>query len=100
MQQEQEDLQILQNRAQSVEHVEKQMAEVSEMVKRLALLVHEQQVMIERIDTNTDMALLNLEKGKAEIQKYHESVTSNRNLGIKVFMIFVAFFVFYVIFLV
>ncbi|CAG9328474.1 STX5 [Blepharisma stoltei] len=95
-----DDLSELQARADSVEQVEKQMAEVSQMVQRLALIVHEQQLMVERIDQNTDQALLNLEKGKQEIEKYHQNVTSNRNLGIKVFMIFVIFFVFYVIFLV
>jgi syntaxin 5 len=93
-------LNYLQNRAQSVEQVEKQMAEVAEMMQKIALLVHEQQSTIDRIDMNTEKSLENLQIAKSEIDKYYMSVTSNRNLGIKVFMIFVIFFVFYVVFLV
>ena len=80
--------------------VEKQMSEISTMIQRLAHIVHEQEIMIERIDQRTDESLLNLERGKLEIEKYHKSVHSNRNLGIKVFMIFVLFFVFWVVFLI
>jgi t-SNARE complex subunit (syntaxin) len=64
------------------------------------MLVHEQAMMIERIDAKTDESLLNLERAKTEVVKYHDSVTSNRNLAVKVFMVFVFFFAFYVVFLV
>ena len=76
------------------------MSEVAEMMQKIALLVHEQQSTIDRIDMNTEKSLENLQTAKSEIDKYYMSVTSNRNLGIKVFMIFVIFFVFYVVFLV
>ena len=76
------------------------MSEVAEMMKKIALLVHEQQATVDRIDVFADESVENLKKAKSEIDKYYSSVTSNRNLGIKVFMIFVIFFVFYVVFLV
>lgn len=95
-----EDLSYLQNRAQSVEQIEKQMSEVAEMMQKIALLVHEQQSTVDRIDMQTDQSLVNLQMAKGEIDKYYENVTNNRNLGIKVFMIFVIFFVGYVVFLV
>ena len=95
-----EDLSYLQNRAQSVEQIEKQMSEVAEMMQKIALLVHEQQGTVDRIDMQTDQSLMNLQMAKGEIDKYYMNVTSNRNLGIKVFMIFVIFFVGYVVFLV
>ena len=64
------------------------------------MIVHEHQLMIERIDANTDAALLHIDQGKQEVIKYHDSVTNNRNLAIKVFLIFIVFFAFYVVFLV
>jgi syntaxin 5 len=76
------------------------MAEVASLMQKIAVLVHEQQATVERIDLNTEASLDNLQNAKKEIDKYYDSVTSNRNLGIKVFMIFVIFFVFYVVFLV
>ena len=90
----------MQNRAQSVEQIEKQMSEVAEMMQKIAVLVHEQQSTVDRIDLHTEQSLGNLQMAKGEIDKYYSSVTSNRNLGIKVFMIFVIFFVGYVVFLV
>lgn len=96
----QDDLSFLQARAEGVEHVEKQLAELSTVFERLSMIVHEHELMIERIDANTDAALLHIEQGKQEVVKYHDSVSSSRNLFIKVFMIFVVFFAFYVVFLV
>ena len=83
-----------------MEQVETQMAEIAGLMQKIALIVHEQQVSVERIDMNTEISLNNLQNAKKEIDKYYSSVTSNRNLGIKVFMIFVIFFVFYVVLLV
>jgi syntaxin 5 len=76
------------------------MNEVATMMQKIALLVHEQQSTVDRIDMQTEESLMNLQLAKSEIDKYYTNVTSNRNLGIKVFMIFVIFFVFYVVFLV
>jgi syntaxin 5 len=91
---------FLQSRAEGVEHVERQLAELSTVFERLSMLVHEHELMLERIDSNTDAALLHIEQSKVEVAKYHESVSSSRTLAIKVFMIFVVFFAFYVVFLV
>ena len=55
--------------------------------------------MIERIDSHAEAALLNLDKGRIEIVKSYENVTSYKNLGIKVFLVLVLFFTFYVVFL-
>ena len=76
------------------------MNEVAQMMQKIAVLVHEQQSTVDRIDMAADQSLMNLQQAKGEIDKYYTSVTSNKNLGIKVFMIFVIFFVFYVVFLV
>ena len=91
---------FLQSRAEGVEHVERQLAELSTVFERLSMLVHEHELMLERIDSNTDAALLHIEQSKAEVGKYHESISSSRTLTIKVFLIFVVFFAFYVVFLV
>jgi t-SNARE complex subunit (syntaxin) len=63
------------------------------------MMVHEHQIMIERIDSHAEAALFNLDKGRIEIVKSYENVTSYKNLGIKVFLVLVLFFTFYVVFL-
>mmetsp|Transcript_13020 Transcript_13020/g.24201 ORF Transcript_13020/g.24201 Transcript_13020/m.24201 type:complete len:175 (+) Transcript_13020:313-837(+) len=96
----QDELEYFESRAKSVEQIERQLSDLHESFTRMAMMVHEQEILIERIDAKTDESLRNLERAKSEVVKYHESVTSNRNLAVKVFMVFVFFFAFYVVFLV
>ena len=99
MEQTQEEITYLETRTHDVEQVEKQLSELHGLFTQISMMVHEHQMMIERIDSHTDVALFNVEKGRLEVQKYHQNVTSNKNLTIKVFLTFVLFFAFYVVFL-
>jgi len=57
------------------------------------------EVMIDRIDTNTDTSLHNIEKGRKELTKAYQNVSSNRGLMIRIFLILIFFAVIYIVFL-
>lgn len=52
-----------------------------------------------RIDLHTESALQHLAAAAQEVTLYHQEVTSNKHLMVKVFIIFVVFFAFFVVFL-
>ncbi|MBN3316985.1 STX5 protein, partial [Atractosteus spatula] len=51
------------------------------------------------IDANVEDTQLNVEAAHGEILKYFQSVTSNRWLMVKIFLILIIFFVVFVVFL-
>lgn len=52
-----------------------------------------------RIDENVLGAQLDVEAAHSEILKYFQSVTSNRWLMVKIFLILIVFFIIFVVFL-
>lgn len=52
-----------------------------------------------RIDANVEDAQLNVDAAHTEILKYFQSVTSNRWLMVKIFLILIVFFIIFVVFL-
>lgn len=61
--------------------------------------MYDHQLQIMRIDMHTESALQHLTAAAKEVSMYHEEVTSNKHLMVKVFIIFVVFFAFFVVFL-
>jgi syntaxin 5 len=54
---------------------------------------------VSRIDENVLGAQLDVEAAHSEILKYFQSVTSNRWLMVKIFLILIVFFIIFVVFL-
>lgn len=54
---------------------------------------------LSRIDENVLGAQLDVEAAHSEILKYFQSVTSNRWLMVKIFLILIVFFIIFVVFL-
>lgn len=52
-----------------------------------------------RIDANVEDTQLNVEMAHTEILKYFQSVSSNRWLMIKIFLVLIIFFIIFVVFL-
>lgn len=52
----------------------------------------------DRIDANVEDTQLNVEAAHTEILKYFQSVSSNRWLMIKIFLVLVVFFIVFVVF--
>jgi len=80
-----------QERAQTVQSIEKAIVELAHMYERVAELVIEQGAVAERLDSNVQTSLENVEYGIGELNKYLSSVSTNRWLIIKVFAILIFF---------
>ena len=85
-------------KTESLEHIEKQLAELSEVYLEMGRIVHDHELKLARIDMHTEEALTHMDAAVKEVRKYHEEVTSNKHLAVKVFVIFVVFFAFFVVF--
>ena len=55
-------------------------------------------MLVERIDTNTENALHDLEGAKKEIREIYEDTSSTRKLMMKIFFILILFATFYILF--
>ncbi|KAI4463360.1 syntaxin [Holotrichia oblita] len=89
----------LHSRAETMQNIESTIVELGGIFQQLAVMVKEQEEMVERIDNNVQDAELNIEAAHTQILKYFQSVTSNRWLMIKIFGVLIFFFIFFVVFL-
>ena len=91
--------QYIQDRAETMHSIESTIVELGGIFQQLALMVKEQEEVVQRIDGNIEDAEMNVEAAHTELLKYFRSVTSNRWLMIKVFALLIFFFVIFVVFL-
>ncbi|CAH0393846.1 unnamed protein product [Bemisia tabaci] len=91
--------QYLQSRAETMQNIESTIVELGGIFQQLAVMVKEQEEMVERIDSNVTDATLNVDAAHHEILRYFQSVSSNRWLMIKIFAVLIFFFLFFVIFM-
>lgn len=87
----------IQSRADVMQNIETTIVELGSIFQQLAHMVKEQEETIQRIDSNVEDTQLNVEAAHSEILKYFQSVTSNRWLMIKIFLILAVFFVVFVV---
>lgn len=88
----------IQERASTMETIESTIVELGTIFQQLATMVKEQEEQIMRIDSNVDESELNIEAAHGEILKYFQSVTSNRWLMAKIFLVLIVFFIIFVVF--
>lgn len=89
----------IQSRADTMQNIESTIVELGSIFQQLAHMVKEQEETIQRIDENVLGAQLDVEAAHSEILKYFQSVTSNRWLMVKIFLILIIFFIIFVVFL-
>nr|XP_057916044.1 syntaxin-5a isoform X1 [Doryrhamphus excisus] len=89
----------IQSRADTMQNIESTIVELGSIFQQLAHMVKEQEETIQRIDSNVEDTQLNVEAAHSEILKYFQSVSSNRWLMIKIFLVLVVFFIIFVVFL-
>ncbi|KAM4880073.1 syntaxin-5 isoform 3-T3 [Sylvia borin] len=89
----------IQSRADTMHNIESTIVELGSIFQQLAHMVKEQEETIQRIDSSVEDAQLNVEAAHGEILKYFQSVTSNRWLMVKIFLILIVFFIVFVVFL-
>ncbi|XP_057705884.1 syntaxin-5a isoform X1 [Corythoichthys intestinalis] len=88
----------IQSRADTMQNIESTIVELGSIFQQLAHMVKEQEETIQRIDSNVEDTQLNVEAAHSEILKYFQSVSSNRWLMIKIFLVLVVFFIVFVVF--
>jgi len=92
-------LQYTQSRAEAVQSVQRTIGELGTMFQKMAVMVTQQEDMIQRIDQDIDETTTNVELGQDHLLKYFHHISSNRMLIIKVFLILIFFVVFFIVFL-
>ena len=93
-------IEMIENRSKDLESIKETLGEINTMFKKFSEIVNTQQLMVERIDSDTEMALLNAERGKQELSEHYQNVSSYRNLIFKIFLILIIFATLYIIFVV
>lgn len=89
----------IQDRADTMQNIESTIVELGSIFQQLAHMVKEQEETVQRIDANVEDTQLNVDLAHGEILKYFQSVSSNRWLLIKIFLILIVFFFIFVVFL-
>ena len=98
-----------------MENIESTIVELGVIFKQLAEMVKDQEEQVERykhhftdvlkvhiwnrIDANVAEVDLNVQAAHTELLKYFQSVTSNRWLMVKIFLVLIVFFIIFVVFL-
>lgn len=89
----------IQERADTMQNIETTIVELGSIFQQLAHMVKEQEEVVQRIDHNVEDTHFNIEAAHTEILKYFQSVSQNRWLIIKIFLILMIFFLIFVLFL-
>ncbi|KDO27989.1 hypothetical protein SPRG_07267 [Saprolegnia parasitica CBS 223.65] len=88
-----------QARLNDAKHIESTIVEISSMYNRMSSLIASQGEVLERIDDDMTTAQMNVEAGHNELLKYFTSMSGNRSLILKIFLILVVFiYLFLVVF--
>ena len=91
--------QYYESREQAVTEVEKTIAELGNLFKRLSTMISEQQELVERIDDDIESSVTQANNAHSVLLKAYENVSSNGSLYAKLGGILVLFIIFFSIFL-
>ncbi|KAJ8480339.1 hypothetical protein OPV22_024066 [Ensete ventricosum] len=88
----------MQSRAEALQNVESTIHELSNIFTQLATMVSQQGELAIRIDENMDDTLVNVEGAQGALLKYLNSISSNRWLMIKIFLVLMVFLMIFLFF--
>uniref|UniRef100_A0A3P8YI10 t-SNARE coiled-coil homology domain-containing protein n=1 Tax=Esox lucius TaxID=8010 RepID=A0A3P8YI10_ESOLU len=88
----------IQSRADTMQNIETTIVELGSIFQQLAHMVKEQEETVQRIDASVEDTQLNVDMAHSEILKYFQSVSSNRWLMVKIFLVLIVFFIVFVVF--
>lgn len=82
----------IQARGEAIDAIERTIGELGGIFGQLAQMVSEQSEMVQRIDTNTEDVVDNVQGAQRELMKYWTRVSSNRWLIAKMFGVLMVIF--------
>jgi len=88
------------SRLDAVTMIERTITELQGIFQQLAPLVVEQGEMIQRIDENVDNTAVNIDNAQTQLLSYLSSVSNNRWLVAKIFLVLFVFIIIFVVFFV
>ncbi|CDQ92187.1 unnamed protein product [Oncorhynchus mykiss] len=88
----------IQRRADTMQNIESTIVELGSIFQQLAHMVKEQEETVQRIDAHVKDSQLNVDMAHSEILMYFQSVSSDRWLMVKIFLILIVFFIIFVVF--
>jgi syntaxin 5 len=86
-------------RERAVTEVERTIGELGSLFNRLALMISEQQELVERVDEDIEAATHNTNRAQDALMRAYEQVSSNSGMYMKLGAILVIFILFFVLFL-
>lgn len=89
---------FVQNRVATLQNVESTILELSNLFVQLANMVAQQSDVAIRIDENMDDTLSNVEGAQGQLHKYLTSISSNRWLIIKIFIVLLVLLLIFIVF--
>jgi len=88
----------LEDRVNAVETITKTMSELQSIFSQLATMVDDQQHSIDRIDQNIEVTSSRVQEAQNELLKYLNSISNNRTLVLKVFLVLFVFIMMFFVF--
>lgn len=82
-----------------MQDIESHIVDIGQIMSRLSTFVGQQGDMVGRVTDNIDDAADHTSAAEGELRKYLQSISSNKMLAFKVFLIIVTFIVFFVVFI-
>ncbi|KAI7820088.1 t-SNARE [Kickxella alabastrina] len=79
------------SRSDAINSIESTISELGSIFQQLAHMVSEQRDVVQRIDANVESVDMNISAAQNELLRYYSTISSNRWLMAKIFMIILAF---------
>ena len=86
------------SRSTAIEQIEVALNDVASLFKKFGTIVQQHQTLVERIDSNAEQSLYDIEGAKKELRQVYEDTSNNRKLMLKIFFILLVFSTFYILF--
>eukprot|EP00871_Galdieria_phlegrea_P001846 jgi/Galph1/2662/GphlegSOOS_G1367.1 len=86
-------------RAEAAQQIESTIVELGQIFQQLATMVSEQGELVERIDSNIEDTMFQVEQGQNQLLRYYNRISSNRWLIVKVFATLILFLFLWVVIL-
>jgi syntaxin 5 len=90
--------QYLDSRATAIEGIEKTIADLGSLFSQLTTMIAAHDDLVQRIDANVEDVEANVVGAQDQLMRYMQTVSSDRWLMLRIFMVLIVFFLLFVLF--